>query len=409
MDFLDKFSTSSGRLRPNVIREMIKLTHGKNLISLAGGLPSAASFASEEIREVISDLLGRSPETVLQYGVTQGCRELLDPLCRYLDSRGLPGTKPENLLITSGAQQALDLLGRLLVDPGDAVLVELPTYIGATTAFRNLGANLVGVRQDEEGISLEALEGTLASLKREGIRMAFLYTVPNFSNPSGVLMSMARRAGLVEMAREWDFLIVEDDAYGELYFSDCDPEAIRPLSAWDPEGGIIYVGTFSKTIAPGIRTGWVRGRPEIIARLELLKQGADLFTSVLNQRIAAEIMARGIFQSRLPGLRVAYEQKRDAMLEALAMEMEGKVTWNRPRGGFFVWLRLPAELDATALMKPAIEAGVAYIPGQPFYVDDSGANTIRLAFSSESEENIREGIQKLGRFLQTRTGAMSAA
>ena len=400
MDFLDKFSASSARLRPNVIREMLKLTHGKSLISFAGGLPSASSFASREIREVISDLLDRSPEPVLQYGLTQGCRELLEPLCGYMDSRGVAGTKPENLLITSGAQQALDLLGRLLLDPGDAILVELPTYIGAITTFRNLGANLVGVSQDEEGISLEALDRMLANLKREGKRAAFLYTVPNFSNPSGVLMSPARRQKLVELARKLDFLIVEDDAYGELYFSDCPPEAVRPLSAWETEGRIIYVGTFSKTIAPGIRTGWVRGAPELIARLELVKQGADLFTSTLNQRIAAEIMARGIFQARLPGLRAAYEKKRDAMIEALAAAMNAPVEWNRPHGGFFVWLRLPPELDATVLMKPAIDAGVAYIPGQPFRVDDGGSNTIRLAFSTESEATIQEGIRKLSRFLQ---------
>ena len=401
MEFADKFSKASGRLRPNVIREMIKLTHGKNVISFAGGLPSAESFPSEEIRSVIADVLERAPEAALQYGMTQGTRELLDALSPYLRSRGLPRTERENLLITSGSQQALDLIGRLLLDPGDAVLVELPTYIGATTAFRNLGAELAGVRQDQDGISLEALEGTLAGLRREGKRVGFLYTVPNFSNPAGVLMSPARREALVEMARAFDFLIVEDDAYGELYFRDCPAEAVRPLSTGDRDGRVLYTGTFSKTIAPGIRTGWVSARPELIARLELFKQGADLFTSTLNQRIAAELLARGIFEARLPGLRALYERKRDAMAEALASEMGESARWNHPRGGFFFWLELPGDLDATALMSPAIEAGVAYIPGQPFYVDGSGANTIRLAFSSESEAGIREGIRKLSRFLKT--------
>ncbi|MBI1955511.1 MAG: PLP-dependent aminotransferase family protein [Acidobacteria bacterium] len=401
MEFSGKFSALSRRLQPNVIRQMIRLTHGKNLISFAGGLPSPESFPALEMQSAISKLLQSAPQSALQYGVTQGCAELLDQIGPYLQSRGLARTKSENLLATSGAQQALDLLARLFIDPGDAVLVELPTYIGAAAAFRNVGAELVGVRQDADGISLEELKETLARLKRRGQKAAFLYTVPNFSNPSGVLMSAARRAALVEMARESDLLLVEDDAYGELYFSDCSAEAVRPLSAWDKEGRVIYVGTFSKTIAPGIRTGWACAAPEIISRLELLKQGADLFTSTLNQRIAAELLARGFFQEHLPKLRTYYERKRDVMTAALQSEMGDMARWNHPRGGFFVWLELPPEWEATALMAPAMEAGVAYIPGQPFHADGSGANTIRLAFSSESEEDIRKGIQRLSRFLRT--------
>ncbi len=400
MNFLDKFSSTAQRLRPNVIREMIKLTHGKNLICFAGGRPSPDSFPTTEIDSVISNLLATEPEVVLQYGDTQGCGELLEQLRWYMQSRGVAAVERNHLLVTSGSQQALDLIGRLLIEPGHVVLAELPSYIGATTAFHNLGADLVGVRQDPEGISLESLEGTLARLKRQRRPVAFLYTVPNFSNPSGVLMSRPRREALLEVAAEFDLIVVEDDAYGEIYFSDCDSEAVRPLRADDGDGRVIYTGTVSKTLSPGVRIGWICAGAEFIARLELIKQGADLFTSVLNQRVAAECLRRGIFQARLPKLRAYYERKRDAMAAALDAEMGEAARWNRPRGGFFLWLEAPPEVDALARMESAIEAGVAYIPGQPFFVDGSGANTLRLAYSSESEKSIQEGIRKLARFLK---------
>ncbi|MBI4465572.1 MAG: PLP-dependent aminotransferase family protein [Acidobacteria bacterium] len=404
---LDKFSSASHRLRPNVIRQMIALTHGKSLISFAGGLPSPESFPVAEIVSVVRDLLAEKKQSALQYGPTQGSPELLEQLRLYMHSRGVQPVEVKNLLVTAGSQQALDLLTRLFVDPGDVVIVELPSYIGAITAFRNLGAELVGVQQDREGMVPEDLEATMERLQRQGRRVAFLYTVPNFSNPSGVLMTGARREALLTIARKFGLWIVEDDAYGEIYFSDCDAEEVRPLSAWEDRENIIYVGTFSKTLAPGLRVGWVCARPEVISRLELFKQGADLFASSLNQRIAAELMARGTFQQRLPGLRTQYERRRDAMRAALDAAMAPVARWNHPRGGFFVWLEVDPGLDTAALMGSAIDAGVAYIPGQPFHVDGSGANTIRLAFSSESEENIREGISKLSRFLQSVSPAKS--
>ena len=401
MNFLDKFSIASERLRPNVIREMIKLSHGKTLISFAGGLPSTEMFPAQEIASIVAELVQRQAGSVLQYGVTQGCAELLEQVRQYMHSRGVSSVGEQNLLITGGSQQALDLIGRLLLDPGDVVLVESPSYIGALTAFRNLGADLVGVRQDGEGISLEHLEGRLARLKRERRRAAFLYTIPNFNNPSGVLLSAGRRAALLELAREFDLLVVEDDAYGEIYFSECAPEAVRPLSAQDPDQRVLYTGTFSKTLAPGLRTGWVCASPEIISRLELFKQGADLFSSVLHQRVIAEFLARGWFHDRLPRLRAYYQRRRDAMVAALEEEMGPEVRWNRPGGGFFVWLQVPPEMDTMALMEPAIRAGVAYIPGKPFHVDGRGSNTIRLAYSSESEQGIREGIRTLSGFVRS--------
>ncbi|MBI4459703.1 MAG: PLP-dependent aminotransferase family protein [Acidobacteria bacterium] len=409
MEFTDKFSLLSRRVQSNAIREMIRLTRGKKVISFAGGLPSPEVFPTAEMQPVIAGLLQASPPSALQYGLTQGCKELLEQIGAYLHSRGLRRSQPENLLVTSGAQQALDLLARLLLGPGDVILVELPTYIGAAAAFRNLGADLIGIRQDGEGFVLDELAETLARLRRRGRKAAFLYTVPNFSNPSGVLMSQRRRTALLQLAAEWDILIVEDDAYGELYFGDCDAEAIRPISAADGEGRVIYVGTFSKTIAPGIRTGWACAAPEIISRLELLKQGADLFTSTLNQRIAAELLARGFFDAHLPKLRAYYERKRDVLTAALEAEMSGFARWNRPRGGFFVWLELLPELDAVSLLPSAIEAGVVYIPGQPFHADGSGSHTIRLAFSSESEENIRSGIATLAQFVPPAVHATPSA
>ena len=404
---LDRFSAATRRLRPNVIRQMVKLTHGKNLISFAGGLPSPESFPMAEIGSVVRTLLDANQHSALQYGPTQGSPELLEQLRIYMHSRGVQQAVIENLLVTSGSQQALDMIGRLLLDPGDPVLVELPSYIGAITAFRNLGAELVGVEQDREGIVPNALEAVLAGLKRQNRRAAFLYTVPNFSNPSGVLMSSARRAALLDIARQLNLWIVEDDAYGEIYFSDCDEQQVRPLRALAGGENVIYTGTFSKTLAPGLRLGWVCARPEVISRLELIKQGADLFTSSFTQRIAAELMAQGTFGQRLPLLRAQYERKRDAMTAALDAEMTGVARWNHPRGGFFVWLEVDPALDTLALMESAIDAGIAYIPGQPFRVDDGGSNTIRLAFSTESEATIQEGIRKLSRFLRSATRVQS--
>ncbi|OFW12235.1 MAG: hypothetical protein A3H27_06715, partial [Acidobacteria bacterium RIFCSPLOWO2_02_FULL_59_13] len=385
----------------------IKLTHGRNLISFAGGLPSPESFPMAEISSVVCSLLDAKQHSALQYGPTQGSPELLEQLRIYMHSRGVRQAETENLLVTSGSQQALDLIGRLLLDPGDAVIVELPSYVGAINAFRNLGAELVGVEQDREGIVPEALETVLAGLQRQNRRAAFLYTVPNFNNPSGVLLSSERRAALLEIARQFNLWIVEDDAYGEIYFSDCDEQQVRPLRAREGGENVIYTGTFSKTLAPGLRLGWVCARPEVISRLELTKQGADLFTSSFTQRIAAELMAQGTFGQRLPLLRAQYERKRDAMTAALDAEMTGVARWNHPRGGFFVWLEVDPALDTLALMESAIDAGIAYIPGQPFRVDDGGSNTIRLAFSTESEATIQEGIRKLSRFLRSATRVQS--
>ena len=404
---LDRFSAATRRLRPNVIRQMIKLTHGRNLISFAGGLPSPESFPMAEISSVVCSLLDAKQHSALQYGPTQGSPELLEQLRIYMHSRGVRQAETENLLVTSGSQQALDLIGRLLLDPGDAVIVELPSYVGAINAFRNLGAELVGVEQDREGIVPEALETVLAGLQRQNRRAAFLYTVPNFNNPSGVLLSSERRAALLEIARQFNLWIVEDDAYGEIYFSDCDEQQVRPLRAREGGENVIYTGTFSKTLAPGLRLGWVCARPDVISRLELTKQGADLFTSSFTQRIAAELMAQGTFGQRLPLLRAQYERKRDAMTAALDAEMTGVARWNHPRGGFFVWLEVDPALDTLALMESAIDAGIAYIPGQPFRVDDGGSNTIRLAFSTESEATIQEGIRKLSRFLRSATRVQS--
>ena len=404
---LDRFSAATRRLRPNVIRQMVKLTHGKNLISFAGGLPSPESFPMAEIGSVVRNLLDGKQHSALQYGPTQGSPELLEQLRIYMHSRGVQPVETENLLVTSGSQQALDLIGRLLLDPGDPVIFELPSYVGAITAFRNLGAELVGVEQDREGIVPEALEAALAGLKRQNRRAAFLYTVPNFSNPSGVLMSSERRTALLDIARQFNLWVVEDDAYGEIYFSDCDEEQVRPLRAREGGENVIYTGTFSKTLAPGLRLGWVCARPDVISRLELTKQGADLFTSSFTQRIAAELMVQGTFRQRLPLLRAQYERQRDAMTAALDAEMTGVARWNHPRGGFFVWLEVDPALDTLALMELAIEAGVAYIPGQPFHVDDGGSNTIRLAFSTESEATIQEGIRKLSHFLRSATRVQS--
>jgi 2-aminoadipate transaminase len=299
--------------------------------------------------------------------------------------------------MTSGSQQGLDLISRVIIDPGDAARVELPSYIGGIIALHNSQAEMIGVRQDDGGLVIGDLREKLDRALREGRRVKCIYTIPNFQNPSGVTLVTERRHQLVEIADEHDLLIIEDDAYFDLYF---DSEAARlvPLAALRPER-VVYLGTFSKVLAPGIRTAYLRA-PEAIARkIELAKEGADLSSSVLDQAIVVEAIRAGLIERRLPGLRKFYEVRCRAMLEALERQAPAGSRWTKPIGGFFILLELAAGLDATEILPRAIAGGVAYVPGQPFFVDDSGANTIRLAYSKEAPGAIADGIERMCRVI----------
>ena len=347
--------------------------------------------------------------TVLQYGPTRGYRPLLDVILDIQQGRGIQAAF-EELLVTTGSQQGLDLIARVLIDPGDVILVELPTYVGAITAFRNVQAAMVGVAQEEDGIDLAALETTWTRLKGEGRRVKFLYVVPNFQNPTGLLIGLAKRRRLLEWAERRDVLIVEDDPYRELFFEDSASEAdVRPIKADDRDGRVVYLSSFSKTLAPGYRVAWISAPPALAAKLEMAKQAEDLLTGSLDQRIIYEACRRGILDRQLPVLRKHYASKRDVMEQALRRELGDLVSWPNPKGGFFLWLTLPRNLDADRMIARAVEHGVIYVAGEAFYVNGEGKNTMRLCFSAPTPERIEAGVSRLAQTIRAEGEAVATA
>src|SRR5687767_3022539 len=309
-----------------------------DLISFAAGFPAAEMFPWAEIQTISNELLASRESGVLQYAATRGYRLLIEQLVAHLGAGGVV-TSPDEYIITTGSQQGLDLAGRVLLNPGDVVLVELPTYSGAVAAFHNLQAKLVGVEQDAEGLSIDALEATVARLAASGMRPRFVYVTPNFQNPSGILMSQARRRALLDAAARLDLLILEDDPYGSIYFDDvARAEDTVPIKAHDRDGRVIYLGTISKTLVPGFRVAWMVSPPAIAQRVELAKQAIDLHSGIFDQRIVHAALAQGVVQRLAPTLRTHYMEKRAVMEEALRARLARRLRWTQPRGGFFLWV-----------------------------------------------------------------------
>jgi 2-aminoadipate transaminase len=388
------YSNFAKRLRPSAIRKVSKAIHGKKVLSFAGGMPHPSAFPHEIIGKLSAEILAAHSAEALQYGNTVGYSPLLETLAGYMRGRGIAGTETKNVLVAAGSQQAIDLVGRILVDPGDLVLMESPGYPGASSIFENLGARLRGISMLADGPDLDALE-TVA--KRE--RPRFVYVTPNFANPAGVLMSLEKRRRLAEMAAVYDFWVVEDDAYGELYFSDTTAAEIVPVKAFDKTGHVIYMQTFSKTIAPGLRVASIVAPADTIDLLEMTKQAADMFTSTFTQMLVNEFILCGHFSARLPTLRALYQGRRDAMERSLREHFPG-ARWVTPKGGFFFWLEMPEGCDTEALLPPALEAGVAFMPGTSFFIGEGPASAARLAYSRESEADIATGIAKLGQLVE---------
>jgi 2-aminoadipate transaminase len=390
------YSQFAKRLQPSPIRAVSRAIHGKKVLSFAGGMPHPMAFPHEILCEISAEILATRSADALQYNNTQGYGPLLDTLAGYMRGRGIPGVETKNLLVPAGSQQAIDLVGRIFVDPGDLVLMETPGYPGASAIFHNLGARLGGIPVLADGPDLDALE---AAVKRE--RPKFFYTTPNFANPAGVLMSRAKRERIAALAAKYDFWIVEDDAYGELYFSDAAAEDTVPLKAFDEAGRVIYMSTFSKTIAPGLRVASIVAPADVIDLLEMTKQSADMFTGAFTQMLVNEYILRGHYSARLPQLRAIYEGRRNAMESALREHFPTS-QWVTPKGGFFFWLEMPAELDTQALLAPALDAGIAFMPGISFLIGEQRANTARLAYSREAEADIAQGLACLGELSRTR-------
>jgi len=407
MEDLSEFYSASARVMSrSLIRELLKLTRRGNIISFAGGLPDPATFPVEELKAVTLAVLEQEPQLALQYGPTEGDARLRDELVKWMAKDGI-AVGADQVLITIGSQQGLDTIGRVFLDPGDVVIVERPSYMAALQVFRSYRAEMIGVDQDDDGLQPEPLEATLRELQRRGRRAKLIYVVPDFQNPSGVTMNASRRQAVLELARAHHTLVVEDSPYRELRFEGVAPP---PLAALDHEGRVIYLSTFSKTLCPGLRIAWVAASEEIIQRFVTAKQGMDLCCPAFTQAIAAEFCARGYLAARVPQITARYRHKRDVMLRALAREMPDGVSWTRPAGGLFLWLRLPEGMDTEQLLRPAVEEeGVAYVVGSGFHADGSGKNTMRLNFSFPSDEQIDEGIHRLGNLVRKRLPTATTA
>jgi 2-aminoadipate transaminase len=404
-DYDAVLSRAASGMKESAIRRMgAVLARNRDVISFAPGYPSPQTFPHQDFQDIARELLSGADELVLQYGPTRGFRPLLEVIGGIMDRRSAPTTM-ERLLVTTGSQQGLDLVARVLLDPGDVVLVELPTYTGAITAFRNVQAHMAGVPQEADGIDLAALDAAHAGLVKGGRRVRLLYLVPNFQNPTGLLIGRDKRRALLEWASRHDILILEDDPYRELYFGDAGMEAeLRPMRADDRDGRVIYLSSFSKTLAPGYRVAWIDAPAPLAAKLEFAKQAADLCTGTFDQRLVHEVARRGILDRQLPLLRTHYKEKRDVMATALAGELGGVVSWAEPRGGFFLWARLPDSIDADRLLERAVRHGVVYVAGEAFFVEPAagrdrsggeGRNLLRLSFSAPTHARIREGIGRL--------------
>lgn len=407
----DPFLSNAGRqMQESAIRKMgAVLASGRDVISFAPGYPDPQMFPWDEFSAIAAELLASRDERVLQYGPTRGYRPLLDIIAAIMQSRGV-AAPADNLLVTTGSQQGLDLVGRVLIDPGDVILVELPTYVGAISAFRNAQAKMVGVPQEADGIDLAALDVTYERLRQDGRRVKFLYVVPNFQNPTGLLIGLAKRQRLLEWAERRDVLIVEDDPYRELYFEDSAAEAdLRPIKADDTHGRVVYLSSFSKTLAPGYRVAWIAAPASLASRFEMAKQAEDLLTGSLDQRMIYEACRRGVLDRQLPILRQHYARKRNVMEEALRREVGDTISWPKPKGGFFLWVTLPREIDASQMIARAIEQGVVYVTGDAFYVDGSGQNTLRLSFSAPTHERIKTGVARLAATLRDERAARATA
>jgi 2-aminoadipate transaminase len=369
------------RMNPSVIREILKVTERPGIISFAGGLPSPRTFPVDAFAEACARVLRDDGPASLQYAASEGYGPLREAVAAFLPWP----VDPSQVLITTGSQQGLDLVAKVLIDTGSRVLVETPTYLGALQAFAPMEPEVVSVASDAEGVLLQDL-----AAKRADAR--FLYLLPNFQNPTGRTMSEPRRQALAALARELSLPIVEDNPYGDLWFDTPPPP---PLTARHPEGSI-YLGSFSKVLAPGLRLGYVVAPAALAPKLLQAKQAADLHSPSFNQRMVAEVLRDGFLERHVPTIRALYRSQRDAMLAALAREMQGlDMQWNTPDGGMFLWARLPAGVDAVALLPKAVERGVAFVPGAAFYAGASDARTMRLSFVTASPQEIDAGVAAL--------------
>jgi 2-aminoadipate transaminase len=389
---IDHFLSQPAKgMKRSAIREILKLLQKPGMISFAGGLPAPETFPIDDLKEIAIEVLEKEGAFALQYGTTEG-----DPLLRKMladrhNRQGLNITT-DNIIITTGSQQGLDLIARILIDPGDHVLCGLPSYHGAISAFVSYGAKMKGIPLDDNGMIPEELEKSVVALRDLGRRIKFVYIIPDFQNPAGITLPESRRRKIIEIAEKYDLLIVEDSPYREIRF---EGESQQLTFGLDNTGRVITLSTFSKIFAPGFRVGWVIGQPIILDKIVLAKQTADLCTSAFVQRILARYLEKGLLEKNLPKTINLYRERRNQMLNCFKKYMPAEVSWTKPEGGLFLFVTMPAKLDAGKILKKAIENNVAFVDGSTFFCNDQGHNTMRINFSFSNKEEIEAGVERL--------------
>jgi len=406
------FASRTRGMKSSAMRDMMAITARPEVISLAGGLPDTRSFPPDTFAAVANKIAAESCAKALQYGPTEGLPETIDCIAEVMAAEGMR-VDADDMIVTTGGQQAIDLVTRALIDPGDVIIAEAPTYPGAVPSFTSYQADVVQIDVDSDGMRIDLMEEALDRLEREGRRPKFIYTVPSFQNPAGVTMSLPRRKRLVEVANEREILVLEDNPYGMLRYEGEPQTTLRSL-----DGGVfvMYLGTFSKILSPGIRLGWIVAPGPVLEKLNLGKQAADLCTSTLSQVMVSSYFDQVRWQDYVESLTEIYRGRRDTMLDALERHFPAQAEWTRPGGGLFIWATLPDFIDTTDLLARALQANVAFVPGEGAYMDGRGRNSMRLNFSGVDEDEIREGVRRIGKIVQeqvdlygTLTGEQQAA
>ncbi len=398
------FADRTRQMTSSAMRDLMAITERPEVISLAGGLPDTSTFPAEVLTAVMAGVAAQSSARALQYGPTEGLLQTRETVARVMAASGAD-VDPGDVIVTTGGQQVIDLVCKTLIDPGDVILAEGPTYPGAVPTFSAYQADVVQIGMDEDGMLVDELEATLAGLERQGRRPKFIYTVPTFQNPAGVTLSLARRRRLVEVAHQHEILVLEDDPYVLLRF---EGEPLPTLYELDGGHFVVYAGTFSKILSPGVRLGWAVAPRPVLEKLNVSAQGTTLCPSPFTQLFVSSYFATGHWEAYMVELRELYRRRRDVMLEALAGHLPAEATWTRPQGGLFVWATLPDYLDTTDLLALALSRNVAFVPGRAAFLDGRGGSSLRLNFSGSREDDIREGVRRIGAIVREQVGLYGA-
>jgi 2-aminoadipate transaminase len=394
MRYSPLFSESCLKLKSSKIRELFKMANVPGIISMAGGMPDSENLPFNEVKAIINEWQYEKAKNALQYGTTKGYTPLIDSIKEWMEKKKKILMTDQDIIVTTGSQQALSLLSKLFIDKDDTVIVEIPSFIGAIASFYSFMGKPVGVKMDDKGLIIDELVKKIEEINSENKKIKFIYTIPNFNNPSGITLTQARRRELIEVSSKYNIPIIEDDPYGDLYFYG-EEEDYKPIKCLDTGGSVIYLGTFSKILSPGIRVGWIVGQKELVEKLELQKQSFDACTPTFSQMIAYDYMRMGYIDSFTEKMRSIYRKKRDALLSALEKYMPGQVSWTKPKGGLFVWLTLPESFDSEEVFKEAVKQNVAFVTGDAFLPSNYSNNYIRLTYGDLPVSKITLGVEIL--------------